>query len=135
MEAKVRRLGLRLGGEKTPTGFQQLVSAHNIGAHKGFRAVDGTINMAFGSQMHDGIWGVICKNPVESSRVTDIYLAKMIVWIFLGLAQGGEIASVGQLIDVNDLQLWISQRLSNDTATNEACAASNEYFHRSAASG
>ena len=53
----------------------------------------------------------------------------MIVWIFLGLAQGGEIASVGQLIDVNDLQLWISQRLSNDTATNEACAASNEYFH------
>ena len=87
MEAKVRRLGLGLAGEKSPTGLQQLVGAHDIGVHKGFRTVDGTIDMAFGSQMHDGIWGVICKNLVESSWVTDIYLAKMIVWILLSLGQ------------------------------------------------
>ena len=59
----------------------------------------------------------------------------MIVWIFFNFPQRGEIAGVGELIDVHDLQLWILQRLSNDAATNEACTACNEYFHVFAASG
>ena len=46
------------GWRETPTGLQQLVGAHDIGMHSGFRTVDGTIDMRL---LHDGIGGVICK--------------------------------------------------------------------------
>ena len=119
----------RLVGEIASACFQQLVGAHDVGLHEGFRSIYGAIHMAFGGEVHDDIWFMGGKGVVQRHGIADIDLAETVVWIVVGFRQGSEIASVGELVHVDDLNVRIKQCLSNHTATDESSAACDQYFH------
>ena len=85
--------------------------------------------MAFRSEVHDHIWFVGGKGVVQRPGIADIDLTEMVVRIVVGFRQGSEIASVGELVHIDDLDIRIKQCLSDHTATDESSAACDQYFH------
>ena len=64
--------------------------------------------MAFGGEVHDDIWFMGGKGVVQRHGIADIDLAETVVWIVVGFRQGSEIASVGELVHVDDLNVRIA---------------------------
>ena len=93
----------KLVGEIASACFQQLVGAHDVGLHEGFRSVYGTIHMAFGSQVHDHIGLMGVKNFVQRSGVTDVGQAETVVRVVVSAGQGRQISRIGEFIDVYHL--------------------------------
>lgn len=58
--------------------------------------------MAFGGQVHDGIGLVLGKDAVEFCAVANIDLLKRVARAGAALGQRGQVARVGQLIDIDD---------------------------------
>ena len=89
---------------------KQAERADDVGLDEFGRAVDRAVDMAFGREMHDDVDVVFAKNSRHSGGVADVGLDEAIVRIILDLAQRGEIAGIGELVDIDHAMTGIGAR-------------------------
>ena len=87
--------------------LEQRQGSHHIGLCEGERVLDASIHVAFGGKMDDAIHVLVLHQLIEGIEVADVHLHEFIVWLVLDVLQVGEVASVGQLIEVDDVVLRI----------------------------
>ena len=109
--------------------FQQGVGADDVGFDEGRWPVDGAIDMAFGGQVHDGIGLVLGKDAVEFCAVANIDLLKRVARAGAALGQRGQVARVGQLIDIDDAVARVANDVAHQGGANKAGTAGNQEFH------
>jgi hypothetical protein len=85
--------------------------------------------MAFRRQMHDHIDFVGTQSFQNGCVVANIGLKKAVIRMIFNLAQRRQIARIGQLVEIDDIDLGISSQMATDRRTNEPCAAGNENIH------
>ena len=83
--------------------------------------------MALGSQMDDTIDVLLLHELVEGVEVANVHLHKLIVWLVLDVLQVGEIAGIGQFVEVDDviLRIFVHEKAHYVTSY-EACAAGDD---------
>src|SRR5690554_7659280 len=73
-------------------GFQQGVGAYDVGFDKVCGAVYGAVNVAFGGQVHDGVWLVLGQYAVYFGAVADVDLLEAVALVVADLGQAFEVA-------------------------------------------
>lgn len=85
--------------------------------------------MAFGGQVHDGIGLVLGKDTVQLGAVANIDLLKRVARAGAALGQRGQVARVGQLIDIDDAVARVANDVAHQGGANKAGTAGNQEFH------
>ena len=93
--------------------------------------------MTLSSQVNDAIHFLVLHQLVEGIEVADVHLHKLVVGFVLDVLQVSEVASIRQLVEVDDVILGILvHKQAHHMAANEACATGNNdisfdiHFHR-----
>ncbi len=76
--------------------------------------------MAFGGQVHDGIGLVLGKDTVQLGAVANIDLLKRVARAGAALGQRGQVARVGQLIDIDDAVARVANDVAHQDGANKA---------------
>ena len=126
VEAEALRLALR--GPVGAGGLKHRVGADDIGFHEGGGAVDGTVDMAFGGQMHDRVGPVPVKDRIHRRAVADIGLLERIAGGVRDLGHIGQRSGIGQLVEVDD-RMPGPDRAADHGRSDEARAACDEKLH------
>ena len=111
--------------------FQQIEGANDIGLDEIFRAVDGTIHMAFGREIDDGAWFVLHQELVQQRLVANIALHKDVPLVVFQRGQRFKIACIGQFVEIDDRLITLHQPVKYKIATYEACTTCYQYCHSS----
>ena len=83
--------------------------------------------MALSGQMDDAIHLFVLHQLIEGIEVADVHLDKLVVGLVLDVLQIGEVAGIGQFVEVNDVILGILvHEQAHHVTSDEACAASND---------
>ena len=82
--------------------------------------------MRFSGQMDDAIDLLVLHQLVEGIEVADIHFYKLVIGFVLDILQIGEVASIGQFVEVNDviIRIFVHEQ-AHYMASNKACATSN----------
>ena len=107
-------------------GVEQPESADDIGFDESGRPIDRTVDMALGGEMHDDVDGVIAQQGQHRRVVADVGLHEAIVWIVLDLPQRGEVAGIGQLVDIDDVVAGVGTQMPAHRRADEPGAAGNQ---------
>ena len=129
MEAEIR---LRAGLQPLPIfprGFQQYLSADNIGTDEFRRAINGTIHMGFGSQMHDARRLEAGKGIAHRGRVANIQRQMLMARRFQPITQGFRARGVGEFIDIHHGGVGGGQQMPHHRRPNKAHAACQKNDH------
>ncbi|MCY1389369.1 hypothetical protein D9M71_41640 [compost metagenome] len=94
--------------------FQQAVGTDDIGLDEGRRAVDGTVHMGFGGQVHHRIGLESGQRLANGLAIGDIRLEKLVARIVGNGGQRLEVAGIGQLVEVQHLVPGFSQQVANE---------------------
>ena len=119
-------------GLPVPPGFfQQGKGADDVGLHEGGRAVNGAVHMAFGGKMHDAGRLEDFKGRAHGGGVRNIRLDEVVAGMVLYIGQRGEVAGIGQLVDVDDAPVGGGEQKMHDCGADEARAAGDNdgMFH------
>ena len=130
----VETLAFVLFGEAFPVelcGLEQGERSHHVRLREGERILDGTVHVAFCSQVNDAVDLLVLHELVESVEVADVHLHELVVRLALDILQVREVARIGQLVEVDNLVFRILiDKEAHHVAANEACAAGNDdVFH------
>ena len=88
--------------------------------------------MALGSEMDATVNLLVLPQLIESVEVADVHLDKLIIWFVLDVLEISKIAGIRQLVEVDDVILWVFvHEEANHMRADKACAASyyNVTFH------
>lgn len=109
-------------------GLKQRQSAHHVGAGECERVLDGTVYMAFGSQVDNAVDPLFLHQTVEGVEITDVHLHEPVVGAVLYVLQVGQIAGVGQLVKVDDaiIRILVYEQ-AHDVAAYESGTAGDHY--------
>lgn len=113
----------RLAFQRRPVAarsLQQGECAIDIGTHELARAMNATIHMALGRNMHDGARLVRSQQRIDQRPVTDIALHESVARIALQRSQILQIARVSQLVQIDHRLIARAQPVQNEVTTNEA---------------
>jgi len=110
-------------------GFQQGVSAYDVGFDEVCRAVYGAVYVAFGGQVHDGVRLVLGQYAVYFGAVADVYLFETVALVIAHFRQAFEVASVGEFVEVDHFILGIGDDVADDGGAYEASTAGDYEFH------
>ena len=80
-------------------GLEQDIGADDIGVDEFGGAVDRSVDVTFGREMHHRIGIEARKNLSDSQTIADIGAAELIARMALHRSKRGEIAGIGQLVD------------------------------------
>ncbi len=107
--------------------MQQAQRTHHIGLRKGERVLDAAVHMALGGEVDDAVDVLFLHQLVDAIEITDVHLDELIVGLVLDVLEVGEVAGIGQLVEVDDLvfRVFVDEK-SNDMAADEACATSDD---------
>ena len=106
----VEALALVLLGQALPIelgSLQQREGTHHVGACKGEGVLDAAVHVALGSQMDDAINLLLLQQAVDEVKIADVGFDKVVVGTRFDILEIGQIAGVGQLIQVVDLVIGI----------------------------
>ena len=107
--------------------LQQAKRAHHVGLSKCKRILDGTIDMGLGGEVDDAVDLFVLHQFVDAVEVADVHLDELVVLLVLDVLQVGEIAGIGQLVQVNYLVLWIFvYEEADDVAADETGSAGDD---------
>ena len=127
----VEALALILLGQRLPVelgGLQQAQRAHHVGAGEGERVLDRAIHMALGCQVDDAIHLLLLHQLVERLEVADVHLHEFVVGLVLHVLEVGEVAGVGELVEVDDVVVGVLvDKEADHVRADEACAAGDYY--------
>src|SRR5690606_27701004 len=104
-------------------GFQQHVSTDDVGLDKLRRAADRAVNMGFGRQMHNRVRLVFTEYTIKIFTITDVDALERVALALLDGLERLKVASVSQLVDVDDRVARIGNDMTYDCRTDEASAA------------
>ena len=107
--------------------LQQAQRSHHIGLSKGERVFDGAVHMALGGEVYDAVDVFILHQLVDTLEVADVHLDEAVVRLVLDVLQVGEVAGVGQLVEVDDFvfRIFVDEE-ADDVAADEAGAACDD---------
>lgn len=108
--------------------LQKSVGSDDVGLNEVSRAVNGSIDMGLGSEMHDEIGLMLCQQTADGLTVSDIGLFELMARMLTTLRERLQIAGVGELVDSDDFVFGISDEIANNGRTDETCAARDEKF-------
>ena len=103
--------------------FQQGVGAYDVGFDEVSGAVYGAVYVAFGGQVHDGVWLVLGQYAVYFSTVADVYLFEGVAFTVAHFCQAFEVAGVGEFVEVDHFVLGVLDDVANYGGAYEAGAA------------
>jgi hypothetical protein len=101
----------------------------DVGLHEGARAVDAAVDVALGREVHDGARPVLGQQAVEQGAVADVAVHEAVAASPCSAGQVGEVAGVGQRVEVDDRLAGWRQPVEHEVAADEAGAAGDEYGH------
>jgi hypothetical protein len=104
-------------------GFQQGKGASDIGSYEICRAIYRAIYVAFGGQVHDGVWLVLGQYAVYFGAVADIYLLEDVAFAVAHFYEAFKVASVGKFIKIDHFIAGIFDYVTNYGGSYEAGAA------------
>ena len=81
-------------------GFQQAISANNVGLDKVRRPVDGAVNVGLGGQVHDGLRLEALDDCTDRCLVDDVGLDEFVAGVGCNALQRFKVTGVGQLVEV-----------------------------------
>ena len=87
--------------------LKQRQRTHDVGACKCEGILDGTVDVAFCCKMYDSVHLVLLHYVHNCLEVADVALHESIVRTVLDVLEVGKVASVCELIDVDDVVFWI----------------------------
>lgn len=109
-------------------GFQQSERSDQIGLHEGRRARDGTVHMAFGGEVDDGIDEVFAQQPIHQRSITDVALNKGMPGRVGEIAQIVRRAGIGQQVEIDNVDIGVGrQQVADEIAADEAGAAGHQH--------
>ena len=83
--------------------------------------------MAFSGQVDDAIHVFALHQLVDALKIADVHLDKLVIRLVLNILQIGKIASVGQLVEVDDLILGILvDKQANHMVSDESGTAGDD---------
>ena len=92
-------------------------------------AVDRAVDVRLGGQVHHGVGLMLLEDPGDLRGVADVDMLEVVAGVVPGLGQRGEVAGVGQLVDVDDLGLGLANELADDGRTDETGTAGQQDLH------
>ena len=95
-----------------------------------FGAVDRSVDMAFGGEVHHGVRLVIDERCFHRSCVTDIDLEMAVALVVCNLGNAALGCGVGHLVDIDDLVVGVVDQVTNNRRPDEAAAAGDENAHQ-----
>ena len=98
----VEQLPVPLSIPVLPRRFEQRQRAHDVRTREGERILDRAVHMAFGREVDDPVDAVLLKQLTHRFEVADVAPDKSIVGPLLDIPQVGQIARIGQLVEVDD---------------------------------
>ena len=108
-------------------GFQQGQRAHDVGAGEREGIVDRTVHMAFGRQVDHSVDRMAGEQVAEQFPIADVALDEAVIGPVLDLFQVGEVARIGQLVEVHDQVVGIGvHQPAHHVRADETGAAGNE---------
>ena len=110
-------------------GLEQHISADHIGVDEIGRAVDRTIDMAFGGKMHHGIGRKVRKDACHGALVADVRGAEAEAAMAAHGIERGEVAGIGQLVDDEHLVIGVFQEVPNHRRPDKARPTRDNDFH------
>ena len=110
-------------------GFQQAVGADDIGLDKIRRAVNRTVDVGFGGQMHDRLRLEAREHCADGGLVDDIGLYELIAAIGRDTGQRFQIAGVGEFVQVEHFVLGVLNQMTYQSRTDKTGATGNENAH------
>ena len=84
--------------------------------------------MRFGCKMNDAIYLLILHQLVESVEVADVHLHELVVGLILDVLEVGEIASISELIEVDDVVFWVFVYEEAYNVTSDEASTSSDYY-------
>jgi len=103
--------------------FQQSVGAYDVGFNEICGAVYGAIYVAFGGQVHDGVWLVLGQYAIYFAAAADVYLLEGVAFAIAHFRQAFEVAGVGEFVQVDHFVLGVLDDVADDGGAYEAGAA------------
>jgi len=117
-----------LGRQRLPVvthRFKQAKRAHDIGLDESAGAIDGTIDVAFRSEIQHRIGLVFGQQAGDQCAVADVALHEHVVRIAVQAAQGLQVTGVGQRIEIDHLDPT-GDRFENKVTANESGTAGDK---------
>ena len=87
--------------------LQEGECSHYVCACKGEWVFDGTIHVTLCCEVNNAVNLLVLHEFVEGIEVADVHLYELIVGLVFYVFQVGEVAGIGQLIEVDDVVLWV----------------------------
>ena len=110
-------------------GVHQDWSPDDVGLQEDFRIFDWTVNVAFRSEVDHNVWMFFFKKLVDAFAVADVQLDEAEVWLVHNILQCWQVARVSQLVQADDLIVWVLlHHVEDKVAADEASTASNYYI-------
>ncbi len=129
MEAERLALCLRQFQPPGARGFQQAVSADDVGLDELGRAIDGAVDVGFSRQVHDRLRRKALQHRADTGLVADIRLHELIARVGCNRLQRFKVARVGQFVEVQHFVFSVVYQVADQCRTDETCAPGDEYSH------
>ena len=107
--------------------LQQRECSHDIGLDKVSGAIDRTIDVALGCEIHHRARPVAFKQRAQAVLVADVEFGKRVTRMPRGLRNRGEVRRIGELVDIDDKHLGMVEQMPDDRRADEARPAGYEY--------
>ncbi|MNJ58276.1 hypothetical protein D3C77_539040 [compost metagenome] len=121
-----------VGRQRQPVGassLQQAVGTDNIGVDKIGRAVDRTVDMRLGCQVHDGMRLEALEYSADSCLIGNVGLDELVAGIGRDAGQRFQVTGIGQLVQVEHFVLGIVDQVTHQRRTDESGSAGDENSH------
>ncbi len=109
--------------------LQQIEGADDVGLDEVAGAVDGSVDVALGGEVHHRAGLVFGQQAFDQSAVADVALHKGVVGVVLEAGQGFKVACVGEFVEVDDGLIRLGQPVEDKVGADEAGCAGDENGH------
>ena len=108
------------------SGLEELKGPHDIGLDELCWAMDGAVDMGLCRKIHDRSWLMLGEELGDQLGVSDVTSDKCVPGIPFKGGQILEIASVGELVEVDHAVVFAGNPVQNEVRTNESGSAGDK---------
>jgi hypothetical protein len=104
-------------------GFKHCERPEQVGLHEGCGSVDRPVDVALGSEVHDGVGLVLREDCAECGGIAEIDMFEGVVRIAFKIGERLGITGIAQLIEVDDGFALLFNEQTNEIGSDEAGSA------------
>ena len=94
--------------------LEQCIGADDIGFDKSAGAVNGSVNMGFSGQMHNGVRGKVRHQGCHGRLIANVLLGELISLVISDVRDIFQIGRIGELVHIQDM-MAVGNRFANDS--------------------